>query len=385
MTSVKIEPVRKENKLPLSFAQQQLWFLDRFGSSVAYNLPIALVFSGSLKVTALHQTLQEIVDRHESLGTTFSADDGIPYQVIHFRMAIDLPILDLSSYGPEEQEMEVKRLTAAEATCPFDLNHDPMLRVTLLHLGQSPFPLDNDTGFDWLAHQQRDRLDRSETHHILLLTLHHIAADGWSIDILLKELTVLYSAFSQDRPSPLTDLSIQHADFAVWQRQWLQGEVLEKQLNYWKQQLADSSVLNLPTDYPRPAIQTFKGKKEALELPKLLVDELKKLAQREGVTLFITLLAAFQVLLHRYSQQDDIVVGSAIANRNRQEWEPIVGMFVNTLVLRTDFLGGNPSFSELQQRVREVAMSACVHQDLPFEKLVEEVRSSPDTSPQCFR
>ena len=193
MTFVKIEPVGRENKLPLSFAQQQLWFLDRFGSSVAYNLPIALVFSGSLKVTALHQTLQEIVDRHESLGTTFSADDGIPYQVIHSRMAIDLPILDLSSYGPEEQEMEVKRLTAAEATCPFDLNHDPMLRVTLLHLGQSPFPLDNDTGFDWLAHHQRDRLDRSETHHILLLTLHHIAADGWSIDILLKELTVLYS------------------------------------------------------------------------------------------------------------------------------------------------------------------------------------------------
>lgn len=197
---------------------------------------------------------------------------------------------------------------------------------------------------------------------------------------MLKELTVLYWALGQDRPSPLTDLSIQHTDFAVWQRQWLQGEVLEKQLNYWKQQLADRSVLNLPTDYPRPAIQTFKGKKEALELPKLLVDELKKLAQCEGVTLFITLLAAFQVLLHRYSQQDDIVVGSAIANRNRQEWEPIVGMFVNTLVLRNDFLGGNPSFSELQQRVRFVAMSACVHQDLPFEKLVEEVRSSRDTS-----
>lgn len=379
MKSVKIDPVRRENKLPLSFAQQQLWFLDRFGSSVAYNLPIALLFSGSLKVTALHQTLQEMVDRHESLRTTFSADDGIPYQVIHSRIAIDLPVVDLSSCKPEEQEMEVKCLTAAEATCQFDLNHDPMLRATLLHLGQFPFSLDHDTGFDRLAHHQRDRLDRSETNHILLLTLHHIAADGWSIEILLKELTDLYSAFSQDRPSPLTDLSIQYADFAVWQRQWLQGEVLEKQLNYWKQQLADSSVLNLPTDYPRPAIQTFKGKKEALELPKILLDELKKLAQREGVTLFMTLLAAFQVLLYRYSQQDDIVVGSPIANRNRQEWEPIVGMFVNTLVLRTD-LGGNPSFSKLLQRVREVAMSAYVHQDLPFEKLVEEVRSERDTS-----
>lgn len=375
--SVKIEPVRRENKLPLSFAQQQLWFLDRFGSSVAYNLPIALVFSGSLKVTALHQTLQEIVDRHESLRTTFTADDGIPYQVIHSRMAINLPVIDLSSCEPEEQKLEVKRLAVAEATCPFNLSCDPMLRTTLLHLGHL-LP-DSTTGFDRVAHHQLNRLDRSETHHILLLTLHHIAADGWSIEILLKELTALYSAFSQEQPSPLTDLSIQYADFAVWQRQWLQGEVLEEQLSYWKQQLADSLVLNLPTDYPRSAIQTFNGKKQALELPKFLLDELKVLAQREGVTLFMTLLAAFQVLLHRYSQQDDIIVGSPIANRNRREWEPLVGMFVNTLVLRTD-LGGNPSFSELLQRVREVAISAYAHQDLPFEKLVEEVQSERDTS-----
>lgn len=368
-TSVKIEPVSRTNKLPLSFAQQQLWFLDQFGSSVAYNLPMALVFSGSLKVTALHQSLQEIVDRHESLRTTFSTDDGIPYQVIHSQMAIALPVVDLSSWKPEEIRLEVKRLAAAEATIPFDLSQDPMLRATLLHLGQSPFSVDIDC----------DHLNPPQTHHILLLTLHHIAADGWSLNLLLKELTTLYSAFSQDRPSPLTDLAIQYADFAVWQRQWLQKEVLEEQLSYWKQQLADSSVLNLPTDYPRPAIQTFNGKKQALELPKFLVDELKVLAQREGVTLFMILLAAFQVLLHRYSQQDDIVVGSPIANRNRQEWEPLIGMFVNTLVMRTD-LGGNPSFSELLQRVREVAISAYAHQDLPFEKLVEEVRSERDTS-----
>lgn len=368
-TSVKIEPVSRTNKLPLSFAQQQLWFLDRLGSSVAYNLPMALVFSGSLKVTVLHQCLQEIVNRHESLRTTFSADDGTPYQMIHSQMAIALPVIDLSSYKPEEQKLEVKRLAAAEATIPFDLSQDPMLRATLLHLGQSPFSVDIGC----------DRLNPSQTHHILLLTLHHIAADGWSLNILLKELTALYCTFSQDRPSPLTDLSIQYADFAVWQRQWLQKEVLEEQLSYWKQQLANSSVLNLPTDYLRPAIQTFNGKKQALELPKFLLDELKVLAQREGVTLFMTLLAAFQVLLHRYSQQDDIIVGSPIANRNREEWIPLIGMFVNTLVLRTD-LGGNPSFSELLQRVREVAISAYAHQDLPFEKLVEEVELQRDAS-----
>ncbi|MEH2069555.1 MAG: amino acid adenylation domain-containing protein [Nostoc sp.] len=371
ITSVKIEPIRRENKLPLSFAQQQLWFLDRFGSSVAYNLPMALVFTGALKITALHQSLQEIVNRHESLRTTFSANDGTPYQVIHSQMAIALPVVDLSSWEPEEQKLEVKRLVVAEANCPFDLSQDPMLRATLLHLGQSPFCVDSATDCD--------RLNPPQTRHILLLTIHHIAADGWSLNILLEELTALYSAFSQDLPSPLTDLSIQYADFAVWQRQWLQKEVLEEQLSYWKQQLADSSVLNLPTDYPRPAIQTFNGKKQALEFPKFLLDELKALAQREGVTLFMTLLAAFQVLLHRYSQQDDIVVGSPIANRNRQEWESLIGMFVNTLVLRTD-LGGNPSFSELLQRVREVAISAYAHQDLPFEKLVEEVRSQRDAS-----
>ncbi|MEH2279461.1 MAG: amino acid adenylation domain-containing protein [Nostoc sp.] len=370
ITSLKIELVRRENKLPLSFSQQQLWFLDRFGSSVAYNLPMALVFTGALKVTALHQTLQEIVDRHESLRTTFSADDGTPYQMIHSQMAIALPVVDLSSWEPEEVRLEVKRLLVAEANCPFNLSQDPMLRATLLHLGQSPFCVDATSC---------DRLNPSENHHILLLTIHHIAADGWSLNILLKELTALYSAFSQDLPSPLTDLSIQYADFAIWQRQWLQKEVLEEQLSYWKQQLADSSVLNLPTDYPRPVIQTFNGKKEVLELPKFLLDELKALAQREGVTLFMTLLAAFQVLLHRYSQQDDIVVGSPIASRNRQEWEPLIGMFVNTLVLRTD-LGGNPSFNELLQRVREVAISAYAHQDLPFEKLVEEVRSQRDAS-----
>ena len=359
--SVKIEPVSRKDKLPLSFAQQRLWFLDRFNRSAAYNLPIALVFRGALKVTALHRALQKIVNRHESLRTTFAANDGIPYQVIHSQRTIALPIVDLSAYEPAVQQLEVNRFVAAEATDSFDLSDDPMLRTTLLHLGQSTL-----------------ECDRAETHHILLLTLHHIAADGWSIGVLLAELKALYAAFSQGQPSPLTDLAIQYADYAVWQRQYLQGEVLSHQLNYWKQYLANApELLQLPTDYPRPAQERFQGAAVPVAIEFDLTQQLRQLSQQQDTTLYMTLLAAFQVLMARYTGQAGVVVGSPIANRNQQAIEPLIGCFVNTLALRADLsdVDGQPrSFLDVLAQVKEATQSAYDHQDLPFEQLVGELQ-----------
>lgn len=385
--SVKIEPVSRTDKLPLSFAQARLWFLDQLNGSIAYNLPIALAFRGNLQVKALYRTLQEIVDRHESLRTTFATDDGIPYQVIHAQKAIALPVVDLSSYGRAEIKREVERRAVAEATDPFDLSQDLMLRATLLHLGQSFSPLELDLGLGFGLGfglgLDGDRfnskpLEPGETYHLLLLTLHHIAADGWSIAVLLKELTALYAAFSQDYPSPLKDLAIQYADFALWQRQYLQGEVLARQLSYWKKQLADApELLQLPTDYPRPAQESFQG--DAVEgfIPKTLTQQLRQLSQRQGTTLYMTLLAAFQILMSRYSGQSDVVVGSPIANRNRQEIEPLIGFFVNTLAMRADLSeieGQSSSFLAVLEQVKARTQAAYDHQDLPFEQLVGELQ-----------
>lgn len=349
-----ILPVSRDCHLPLSFAQTRLWFLNQLDTfTTAYNITEAVQMTGSLNVAALYQSLNEVVRRHESLRTTFETVEGQPSQVIHPSLTLSLPIVDLSGLLVDQQQKEIQRLVTEEIKEPFDLIQGPLLRVKLLQLG--------------------------ETEHLLLLSMHHIISDGWSMGILIQEMAALYEAYSTDKPSPLPELPVQYADFAVWQRQWLQGEVLEQQLAYWSEQLTGSSLLDLPTDRQRPAVQTFIGNKQAVELPKALLDKLQALSQREGVTLFMTLLAAFKVLLYRYSQQDDIIVGSPIANRNRQETETLIGMFVNTLVLRTD-LGGNPSFSELLQRVREVTLGAYAHQDLPFEKLVEVVQSERDTS-----
>ncbi|RCJ21836.1 non-ribosomal peptide synthetase [Nostoc minutum NIES-26] len=347
-----ILPVSRERNLPLSFAQGRLWFLNQLDTfTTAYNITEAVQMTGSLNVMALHQSLNEVVQRHESLRTTFTIIEGQPSQVICPNLTLSLPIVDLRRLANQQQE--IQQLVKQEIEEPFDLLQGPLLRVKLLQLG--------------------------ETEHLLLLSMHHIISDGWSMGVMIREIAALYEAYSTGKTSPLPELSVQYADFAVWQRQWLQGEVLDRQLTYWKEQLTGSSLLDLPTDRPRPAVQTFVGNKQAIELPKALLDELKVLSGREGVTLFMTLLAAFKVLLYRYSQQDDIIVGSPIANRNRKETEPLIGMFINTLVLRTD-LGGNPSFSELLQRVREVTLGAYAHQDLPFEKLVEVVQSERDTS-----
>ncbi len=340
-------PISRSENLPLSFAQQRLWFLDQLiPNNPFYNIPLALNLTGSLNQAALEQTFNEIVRRHEALRTTVVIQSGQPVQVINPTLTITLPIIDLRQLPQAEREIQARQLTTQEAQRPFNLSTDSLLRVKLL------------------------RLD--ETQYILLLTMHHIVCDGWSIGVLIQEIAALYTAFASNQPSPLPKLTIQYVDFAYWQRQWLQKEVLEKQLSYWQKQLDGISMLNLPTDRPRLAAQTYQGARQPLQLSKSLSEAVLALGQQEGVTLFITLLAAFQVLLSRYTQQEDIAIGSPIANRNRSEIEGLIGFFVNSLVLRTD-LSGNPTFRELLNRVKEVALGAYAHQDLPFEKLVEEL------------
>ncbi|GAX45183.1 McnC protein [Tolypothrix sp. NIES-4075] len=345
-TYTPLVPILREGNLPLSFAQQRLWFLDQLTpNNPFYNVPAALHLKGSLNSIALEQTFNEIVQRHEALRTNFVMVQGQPVQIINPTLKISLPIIDLRQLPQAEREIQARQLTTQEAQRPFNLSTDSLLRVTLLQL--------------------------DETEHILLLNMHHIVSDGWSIGVLIGEIAALYTAFSSGQPSFLPKLAIQYADFAQWQHEWLQGDVLETQLAYWQKQLNGISMLNLPTDR-RPAVQTYQGARQLLQLPKSLSEALETLSQQEGVTLFMTLLAAFKILLYRYTQQEDIAVGSAIANRNRSEIEQLIGFFVNSLVLRTD-LSGNPTFRELLSRVKEVALGAYAHQDLPFEKLVEEL------------
>jgi aspartate racemase len=345
-----LHAMSRDEDLPLSFAQQRLWFLDQFEPGVPlYNISRSIWIHGNLHVSTLEQSLNEILRRHDALRTTFPTAHGQPVQVISPTLTVTLPTIDLRELPEPERQAAARRLAAQEARRPFDLAQGPLLRTTVLQLG--------------------------EAEHVLLLTMHHIVTDGWSTGIFCRELAALYEAFSAGKSSPLPELTMQYADFARWQREYLQGEVLERQLSYWKQQLGSHCLptLQLPTDRPRPAVQTYKGALRSLTLPKALSDSLKVLSQQENITLFMTLLAAFQVLLHRYSGQDDIVVGSPIAGRTRLETEALIGFFANTLVLRVG-LSGNPSFRELLGRVREVALGAYAHQDMPFEKLVEALQ-----------
>ncbi|MGA3164142.1 MAG: amino acid adenylation domain-containing protein [Verrucomicrobiota bacterium] len=350
-----ILPVPRNGDLALSFAQQRLWFFDQLEPGLsAYNIPAAVRLKGPLNLAALEQSLNEIVKRHESLRTTFGKVEGRPTQVIAPSLTIKLPVVDLRKLPASERETEVRRWVTAEAQRPFDLSQGPLVRGTVLRLG--------------------------DEEHVGLLTMHHIVSDGWSTGILVREMATLYVAFCAGGSSPLPALPIQYADFAHWQRQWLQGEVLETQIAYWKKQLAGApALIDLPTDHPRPAVQTFRGAHQSLVLPKHLQEGFKALSRQEGVTQFMTLLAAFKVLLYRYTSQDDLVVGTPIANRNRLETEGLIGFFVNALVLRTD-LSGNPSFRELLRRVREVCLGAYGHQDLPFDRLVEELHLKRDLS-----
>ena len=340
---------------PTSFAQQRLWLLDQIEpASTVYNIPLVLRLRGELKLAALQTALEAIVQRHEPLRTTFGAPEVQPVQFIALRVPVELPLVNLSELPASQREAEAMRLCEQEAQQPFDLTRDAMLRARLLRL--------------------------SGSEHLLSLTMHHIASDGWSVGVLFRELAALYQAFCHGQPSPLPELAIQYADFAVWQRQWLQADELERQLGYWRQQLAGApAALELPTDRPRPAMQGYRGAIAARALPASLTQPLTELSHREGATLFMTLLAAFQTLLYRYSGQEDILVGSPIAGRNQAEIEGLIGFFVNTLVLRAD-LSGQPSFRQLLQRTRETALAAYTHPDLPFEKLVEELRPQRDTS-----
>jgi len=349
-----LQPVPRHAPLPLSFSQQRLWFLEQLGSGATYTIPAAFALTGPLNQSALTQALTEIVRRHESLRTTFVQDGRATHQVIHAPRPVAVPVIDLQHLSSTEQTAEVQRLVHQETLRPFDLSSDLLLRTTLLRLS-SPAAF---------THHAPD-------NHVLLLTLHHIAADGWSLGVLVRELTTLYDAFAHGQPSPLPELPIQYADFAVWQRTWLQGAVLEEQLSYWQRQLAGApELLQLPTDFPRPAVQRFLANKVDFQLDGELTQGVRKLGQQAGATLFMTLLAAFQVLLARYSGQEDIVVDVPIANRTQPAIEPLIGFFVNDLALRTD-LAGNPTFLELLDQVRQRTQAAYEHQDLPFDRLVE--------------
>ncbi|MEH2164065.1 MAG: amino acid adenylation domain-containing protein [Nostoc sp.] len=340
--------VSRQQPLPLSFAQQRLWFIDQLeGENCVYNVPFFLQISGCLQIAALEQAITAIVQRHEVLRSSFCVVDGSPIQVIHANHKLMMQLIDWRQLAEAEQLEKAQQLAIEELQQPFNLSNPPLLRVKLLQL--------------------------SKQSYLLLLVIHHIVCDGWSMQIFRRELFALYTAFCAGKPSPLPELSLQYADFAHWQRQYLQGEVLQKQLNYWQKQLAGiPPLLELPTNQPRPSTQTYRGRSEFGTLNQDLTQKLKRLSQESGTTLFMTLLTAFVLLISRYSGQEDIVVGSAIANRNRRETESLIGFFVNTLALRTN-LQGNPTFLELLERVRQVTLDAYDHQDLPFEKLVDEL------------
>jgi amino acid adenylation domain-containing protein/non-ribosomal peptide synthase protein (TIGR01720 family) len=349
-----IRPAPRDGELPLSFAQQRLWFLDQLvPDNPFYNLASAVRLSGPLDVDALQRTLNEVVRRHEVLRTTFTAVEGRAAQSILPSLQVLLPVADLGGLTSEARERELNRLATADAQRPFDLKRGPLLRASLIKLG--------------------------DAHHVVLLAMHHIVSDGWSQGVLVRELAILYPAFAGGRPSPLPELPIQYADFALWQRQSLTGDFRERQLSYWREQLSELPVVQLPADRPRPAMQSFRGARYLFGIPEPVAGALRALSASEGATLFMTLLGAFQVLLSRYCGLEDIPVGSPIAGRTRSETEGLIGFFVNSLVLRTN-LSGDPSFRELVGRVREVALEAYAHQDLPFEMLVEELDPARDPS-----
>ncbi|HEX8318268.1 amino acid adenylation domain-containing protein [Longimicrobium sp.] len=344
-----VVPAERTGALPLSFAQERLWFMDQLEpGSAAYNVPVAVRLGGALDVAALERALGEIVRRHEALRTVFAEVDGAPVQVVAPVGGFALPVEDLSGLGEADREAKVSRRAGEEAARPFDLAAGPLFRAALLRLGAD--------------------------EHVLLVGMHHIVSDGWSMGVLFRELSALYTAYRGGGESPLPELSVQYADYAVWQREQFAGEVLDRQLAYWRERLAGApELLELPADHPRPPAQTYRGAMVPVQLPLQLQERLQALGRSEGATLYMTLLSAYQVLLSRYSGSEDVVVGSPTAGRTRAEVEELIGFFVNTMVLRTD-LSGDPSFRELLGRVREATLGAYEHQELPFERLVAELQ-----------
>jgi amino acid adenylation domain-containing protein len=346
--------VPRDQPIPLSFTQQRLWFIDRLApGGSAYNIPASVRIQGALDLAVLGRVLQEIVSRHESLRTRIEVVKGEARQVIQDQISVPLAVIDVSPQQEEELEAAARRLAREEIQKPFDLQRGPLLRGCLFKLG--------------------------EQDHVLVVTMHHVISDGWSLGILIREVSSLYKAFSVGEASPLAELPIQYADYSVWQRQWVSGDMLEQQLNYWKKQLADVTALDLPTDFTRRTLQSQRGDSIEFSVPVELTVKLKQLCLQEGTTLYMTLLAAFQTLMSRYSRQHDITTGSPIAGRRRTETEALIGFFVNTLVLRTD-LSGAPGFTTLLQRVKKSTLEAYAHQDVPFEKLVEVLSPERDLS-----
>jgi len=345
----------RSEKLPLSFAQQRLWFLDQLEpGSPFYNIPSAYKITGKLNIPVLKQSLEQMVERHEILRTFFKSEEGKAFQLILNEVAVEIPIIDLTALTGTVLQEKVQQLISEEARKPFNLSTAPLFRTSILKL-------DPDT-------------------HILLLTMHHIISDGWSMQVFIREMAFLYKQIKDGQPAHLPPQDLQYADYAAWQRDWLQGDVLEKQLAYWKKQLSSSSdSLSLPAAKHRPTVQTYQGAHLSFDLTPELSQKLHDFSREQGATLFMTTLAAFNVLLFRYSGQDDINIGTPIANRNRSAVENILGFFVNTLVLRTD-LSGNPSFIELVRRVKETALGAYSHQDVPFEKLLDAIQTDRDLS-----
>ncbi|MFP5264067.1 MAG: amino acid adenylation domain-containing protein, partial [Blastocatellia bacterium] len=350
-----IRPAARLGDMPLSYAQERLWFIDQWEpGTAAYNVYDAISIRGNVELTALERSINEIVRRHEILRTTFIAHDGQSAQRIADELTLTIPVISLQQYSGSDKDAELQRLISAETSRPFDLSAGPLMRVVIFRL--------------------------EEEQHILLFNLHHIVSDGWTTGVLIKEMAALYDAFTRGRPSPLPELGIQYADFAAWQREWLKGARLESERAFWKGRLNGAPAsLELPTDRPRPRVRTSRGATHEISLSPALSAGVRRLAQQERITPYVVLLSAWAALLWRYTGQDEIVIGSPHANRNRTELEELIGFFVNTLVLRAD-LSRNPTFLELLERLRDVTISAQEHQDLPFEKLVEELHLERDLS-----
>src|SRR5579872_6226261 len=339
-----------------SFAQERLWFLDQLESNSAfYNVPILLRMQGHLEVSVLQRCLDALIERHETLRTTLRTGEEYPLQAIAPLLDVPLPLIDLAGLAEEKREATMRQLALQTVEMPCDLNRGPLVYFQISRL--------------------------SSNDHVLVVSLHHAIVDGWSTEVLLRELSVLYNAFvAGEMHSPLPELTLQYADYATWQRALLQGDTLEEQITYWREQLRSApALIDLPTDRERPATQSYRGARYSFRLPGELTEALRALSRREGVTLFMTLLAAFQTLLLRYSGQTDLVVGTPVAGRSRVELEDLVGVFINLLPLRTD-LSGDPTVHELLRRVREVCLNAYEHQDMPFEKLVKEIQPARSLS-----
>ncbi|MEM7355659.1 MAG: condensation domain-containing protein, partial [Acidobacteriota bacterium] len=352
VASERIPRVDRSRPLPLSFAQQRLWFLDRLEpGSHAYNLPLIVRLRGDLDVAVLQRSLDELIRRHEVLRTRFGLRDGQPVQIVDAELHLPLRQIDLRQV---DDTLDPEDIAAADNRLPYDLATGPLLRATLV------------------------RTD--ETDHLFILNVHHIVSDGWSLGVLVREIGGLYQAFAADQPVPFQELPIQYGDFAVWQREMLAGEVFGQQLDYWQRLLASApAVLELPADNPRPPVQSISGRTLTFALPNSASTGVRALAHAEEATLFTALLTVFEVLLSRYSGQNDLLVGTPVANRNRVQLEGLIGFFVNTLVLRTE-IADDPSFRGLLQQVRRSVVGALQHQDIPFERLVEELQPQRDVS-----